>query len=71
VQPLVINGGKIYGHSLFLEQLEKLTIKVEKLKQNQLVFCYSTKFPLRSLLLCVFARETTLSKNTKRVVVLV
>lgn len=34
MQPLVINGWKIYAHSLFLDQLEKLTVKVEKLKQK-------------------------------------
>lgn len=34
LEPLVINGWKIYAHSLFLNQLEKLTIKVEKLKQK-------------------------------------
>ncbi|MGI0479948.1 type II toxin-antitoxin system YhaV family toxin [Geminocystis sp. CENA526] len=33
-QPLIINGWKIYAHSLFLNQLKKLTLKVEKLKQK-------------------------------------
>ena len=33
-QPLIINGWRIYAHSLFLDQLEKLIEKVEKLKQK-------------------------------------
>ena len=31
---LIINGWKIYAHSLFLEQLEKLTSKVEQIQQK-------------------------------------
>jgi len=33
-QPLVINGWRIYAHSLFLNQLSKLTNQVERLKQK-------------------------------------
>lgn len=33
-ESLIINSWKIYAHSLFLEQLEKLTVKVEKLKKK-------------------------------------
>lgn len=34
LQPLIINGWKIYAHSLFLNQRSKLTVKVEKLQQK-------------------------------------
>lgn len=34
LKPLIINGWRIYAHSLFLEQLEKLIAQVDNLKQK-------------------------------------
>jgi toxin YhaV len=33
-QPLVINGWSIFAHSLFLDQLEELSIQVERLREK-------------------------------------
>jgi toxin YhaV len=48
-QPLIINGWKIYLHSLFLNQLEKLTIKVNKL-QEKYPDSYQEKKPTKLLI---------------------
>ncbi|MEX2543194.1 MAG: type II toxin-antitoxin system YhaV family toxin [Trueperaceae bacterium] len=47
-RPIIISGWKIYGHSLFLEQLEELITEVERLKQRD-ASGYRRKNPTKRL----------------------
>jgi len=48
--PIVVNGWTLYAHSLFVEQFEVLTEKVEKLKAKVMLInssqkCYRQAIP--------------------------